>query len=267
MRFSCPYEVFVNSTDTFDDCWQPFFALFAAYWPDWRGRVLLNTEHRSFSHSGVDVEATQTGARDRQGRQLAWGECLLRGLDRVRTPYVLYFQEDYFLEAPVLADRVDEVVALMEERGLPCVRLMETANSGPWQPSDQPLLWRVEPESRYLLSMTAGLWRTDFLHSCIRRHENPWQFEILGTKRLRRRGTPIHCVNRDLHSWEAGAPILPYRPTGIKLGRWIGDIVVDLFAEHAIEVDFARRGFYAREHAAPGRGPLVKRALGRLRSL
>lgn len=261
------YEILVNSTDTFDDCWAPFFTLFATYWSGWRGRVLLNTERKGFSHPDVDVHPACTGARDAGGKQLPWAECLHRGLDQVRAPYVLYFQEDYLLEAPVLVDRVDEVAALMDDRGLGCVRLAETPNSGPWRPTDHPMLWEVRPESSYLLSMTAGLWRTDFLRSCIRRHENPWQHEILGTRRLRRRGARIHSVNRDRHSWETGQPILPYRPTGIKLGRWVEDIVVDLFERHGIEVDLTRRGFYADDAGGVDRGPLLQRAIGRLRSL
>lgn len=261
------YEVVVNSTDTFEDCWDPFFTLFARYWPTWDGRVLLNTEHKSYAHPGVDVHPVRNGGRDRDGVQIPWAQCLLRCLDQVRTPYLLYLQEDYFLEAPVLDGKLDELVALMDARGLGCVRVLETANAGPWRPTDHPLLWRVDPSSTYLLSMTAGLWRTDFLRSCIRRHENPWQFELLGTRRLRRRGVAIHCVNRDLHGPDSAQPILCYQPTGIKQGRWIAEIVVGLFAREGIEMDFARRGFHEEGLPAGSRGPLLKRAIGRVRSL
>lgn len=261
------FEVVVNSTDTFSDCWDPFFTLFAAYWPSWDRRVLLNTELVDYTHPGVDVHAARTGARDERG-QRPWGECLLRCLEQVRTPYLLYFQEDYFLQAPVLTDKVTEYAALAAERDLVSVRLLETPISGPWRPTDRPDLAEVDRSSDYLVSMMAGLWRTDFLRATLRAHETPWQFEALGTKRLRRAGTRVHSVNRDVYSEVTGQQVIPYEPTGITRGRWMEHIVVDLFTEHGISVDFTERGFY-RDDADALRPPqpLLTRAVGRIRSL
>ena len=45
------YTVFVNSTDTFEDAWAPFFHLLGDYWPE-VDKVVLNTETKDFSFPG-----------------------------------------------------------------------------------------------------------------------------------------------------------------------------------------------------------------------
>ena len=43
------YTIFVNSTDSFEDTWVPFFHLLSDYWPQTRP-VILNTERKTFTH-------------------------------------------------------------------------------------------------------------------------------------------------------------------------------------------------------------------------
>ncbi len=38
--------VFINTSDNFEDCWDPFFKLFRLYWPDCPYKIVLNTEKR-----------------------------------------------------------------------------------------------------------------------------------------------------------------------------------------------------------------------------
>jgi hypothetical protein len=77
----------------------------------------------------------------------------------------------------------------------------------------------------------------------VRKHENPWQFEFFGNKRARRTPDSFYTVNRDLYSINNSA-IIPYDPTGIVSGRWEQSVVEKLFAEHGIDMDFERRGFF-----------------------
>lgn len=43
----CPYTVLVSSTDSYRDCWKPFFELFSEYWPRPLPPVCLCTETES----------------------------------------------------------------------------------------------------------------------------------------------------------------------------------------------------------------------------
>jgi hypothetical protein len=189
----------------------------------------------------------------------------MRCLDRIDTEFILYLQEDFFLNAPVDGARIAAFVELMSSHKLDCVRIMECGGAGPWTPSQYPDLWEVDQRAKYRIALQAGLWRRTMMRSHLRRHESPWQFEIFGSRRLWRSTDRILCVNRDLYSGP-GKEIFPYEPTGVVGGKWKREAVVDLFDRHRIAVDYGTRGFY--DPNAPARKrPLWKRAFDRARSL
>lgn len=255
--------ILVNTSDGFEDCWAPFFELFARYWPDCPYPIVLNTETKTPRFDALPVRCTQVALG--QARRLTWSECLARCLDGIDTPFVLYLQEDYFLEAPVQQALIETFLDELRGDRADVIRLMECGGSGPWQPTAHPLLWEVDRRAQYRIALQAALWRRSTLRAQLRRHESPWQLEVFGSARARRRDDRVLCVNRDrLHG--EGREVIPYRPTGVVKGQWERDIVEPLFARHRIAVDFSRRGFY--RPGTPGRrAPLVRRLSDRLRSL
>lgn len=256
--------ILVNTSDSFEDCWEPFFRLFATYWPGCDLPIVLNTETKSYSYPGLHIHSACVAQGE--SRRLTWSECLMRCLDGISTPYVLYLQEDYFLEAPVKVQLLMELLQVMRDGRADVIRVMECGGSGPWQPTDNPLLWRVDQRAQYRIALQAALWRKSTLRSHLRAHESPWQLEVFGSGRARRRrGEQVLCVNRD-HFHGAGKEIIPYTPTGVVKGQWERDIVVDLFARHGITMDYSRRGFYT-PGAQGRRAPLARRLSDRLRSL
>jgi hypothetical protein len=255
--------ILVNSCDGFEDCWAPFFELFARYWPQCPYPIVLNTELKNRQFTGVSVHCARVAAGVE--RRLTWSECLARCLDEIATPHVLYLQEDFFLEAPVRQPLIEPLLAEMRAGQADVIRLMECGGSGPWKPSAHPLLWEVDQNAEYRIALQAALWRKSTLRGHLRMHENPWQMEIFGSARARRIRDSVMCVNRDrFHG--PGQEIFPYQPTGVIKGQWERQIVEPLFARHDIAMDFSQRGFYDPNAVRP-RMPLVKRITDRMRSL
>lgn len=262
--------VLVNTVDHYADCWEPFFTLFTRFWPDCGLPVLLNTTHRDWSWPGLDVTAVRNSTGIPDGRELPWGRRFLTGLQAVATPWVLYLEDDMFLDAPVKVALVERFRALAEAEDLACVRLAEPDADATYLPSPYEGLWEVGPSSPYLMSGHAAIWRVETLVSLVRAHENPWQYEVWGGGRIRRRRLPIHVVDRDRFWSDPATRIVPYDPdTGIVKGRWRRDLVEPLFAAHGIALDPQPRGWYdpAHPHSPFPRKPLPLRALARLRSL
>ena len=234
------FTVLVNSCDDFEDCWDPFFTLFATYWEKPWPPVLLNTERKHWQHDQVPLtcSAVQRGAR-----RLTWSECLLAALDLITTPLVLYVQEDYFLDSPVRSGVLARCVgAMLADPSIAHVGLTEFGSNGPFEHTKDDFLWRVPQRGKYRISLQAGLWRVDALRSYLRPHENPWMFEILGTRRAWHVPDTFLTLSRQLYKRPENA-VLSYIHTGIIKGRWHADIPA-LFARHGISVDFAGRGFY-----------------------
>ena len=244
--------ILVNSSDGFEDCWAPFFTLFAKYWPGCTSPIVLNTETKDAAFAGLTLRASRVALGE--ARRLTWSECLARCLDRIDTPYVLYLQEDFFLEAPVQTALIERFMNTLRHGRADVIRLMECGGSGPWHPTDDALLWRVDQHAAYRIALQAALWRKNTLRSHLRMHESPWQLEVFGSARARRVKDQVLCVNRDRFHGH-GTEVFPYEPTGVVKGRWERHIVEPLFAKQGIDIDFSLRGFYDPD--APG----VKRAL------
>src|SRR5690606_1910556 len=113
---------------------------------------------------------------------VTWSVKLDRTLAAIRTPFVLYMQEDYFLCAPVATRLVEHLVQRMENESIDCIQLVPSRHTPPWTRLDDELAV-VGKGAMYRVNMQAGLWRVDALRSILRRHENPWQLEVWGSKR------------------------------------------------------------------------------------
>jgi hypothetical protein len=260
---SADLTIFVNTSDNFEDCWHPFFTLFHRYWPDCPYSIVLNTETKDFSFSGLNITCAKVSLNE--PKRLGWSECLERALDSISTPYILYLQEDYFLESAVRAEVLNDLLALMRLEKADVIRLSEAVDAGPWHATGSKLIWTVDQKAKWRFSLQAALWRKDLLRAQIRKHESPWQLESYGGGRLRRSKEKICCVNRDLFSGK-GKEVFPYTPTGIIAGKWVGEIVVPLFQAHDITMDFTKRGFHLQGKRSKKRKAFLLRAIDRVRS-
>ncbi len=255
--------IFVNTSDNFEDCWHPFFSLFQRYWPDCPYPIVLNTETKDYNFSGINITCAKVSSGE--VNRLGWSECLARALDGINTPYILYLQEDYFLESAVKADVLKELLDLMRAGQADVIRLSEAVDAGPWHTTDSNLIWAVDQKAKWRFSLQAALWRKDLLRKQIRQHESPWQLESFGGSRLRRSKEKICCVNRDLF-YGKGKEVFPYQPTGIIAGKWVGEIVVPLFQANDITVDFSIRGFRVQGKRSKKRKAFFLRMIDRVRS-
>jgi hypothetical protein len=233
------FSILVNSCDSFEDCWDPFFLLMQRYWPECDAKIFLNTEKKKWGCHGLDIMCTQVQGTD-AGR-LSWSECLLRALDQIETPLVLYFQEDYFIHQAVRHEIIQRAADYMVKHTLVGhIALTRHCSLGPYEQHEEKWLQTIKQKARYRISTQAGLWRVDTLRSYLDTKENGWMFEIFGTWRShKRQDSFLSC------KWDEvlGGPAIDYLHTGIIKGKWL-QAIKPVFEQHGIEVEYEKRGFY-----------------------
>lgn len=233
------FSVFINTSDGFQDCWEPFFTLFEKNWPGCQAPIYLNTENTLWTRDGVDIHCTRVQSGHSQ--RLTWSACLLAGLEQVKTPLVLYFQEDYFIDHPVRADVIQAAADyMMTHPEVKHIGLTRHGSFGPFAPAEVDWLQTIGQRARYRISTQAGLWRVETLRSYLRAEENGWMFEIYGTWRARRQPQTFLCAKFDE---EHGGPAIDYLHTGIVKGKWLNGIQ-EVFDQNKIDIDYSKRGFY-----------------------
>ncbi len=235
-----PYSILVNSSDGYEDCWDPFFYLLNKYWPECSAKIYLNTEHKSWGTGSVN-NLVCTRVEQEKGRRLSWSECLLAALEQIETPLVLYFQEDYFIHQQVDQGRIQQVSDYMlQHPEVGHIALTKHCSYGPYELHSEACLQTIRKNARYRISTQAALWRVETLRSYLDPIENGWMFEIYGSWRARKRNDVFLSTR-----WDdaCGGPVIDYLHTGIVKGKWLRDIA-PIFAKNGIQADFQKRGFY-----------------------
>lgn len=229
--------VLVHTTDTFEDCWEPFFRLLTHYWPNRRARILLNTQFKEFKSNDPLIRSAKVGNPSHFDLKRSWSCRLLAGLQQADTPYVLYLQEDYFLNATVDSETLLRCLREIEKGNADYVGFYCSEPESTLTPVNDALAL-VPQKANYRLCTQAGLWRKSTLLKYTVPGESVWQWERYGSRRAHQGSERFLCIRRSIPS------VFPYIPTGVVRGRWYAPAVVDLFAEHGISVDFSKRGFY-----------------------
>jgi len=256
--------IFINTCDSYEDCWNPFFQLFSKYWRHCPYPIVLNTENINYSYEGLNIKCTKVASGE--SKRLTWSECLIRALDGINSKYILYLQEDYFLESPVNSKLLISLINEMESKSICSIVL--SGGVGPWNSMNSSLICEVDKFAKWRLSLQAGLWKKESLRSLLRRHETPWQLESYGSYRTRKMKEKFCSVSRNEYIGE-GKEIFPYRATGIVAGKWVREIVVPLFKKNNIKINFSVRGFHdpLKRNKNKKRKFILFRIIDRIRSL
>ncbi len=233
------YTILVSSCDGYRDLWDPFFTILKANWPELAAQqqdILLITEREEYAFEGLNIRTLPPYPQE-IGRP-TWSQCLKDHLMAIESEYVLFFLEDFFLEAPVNQAQVDT-----------CLRAMQ-ANKKIAHFSFEPTFWdciddgkydgfvRRKHATPYKVNTQVGLWRKKELLALLRTHESPGEFEIYASIRARLRTSVYYCAKKD------AALAFVYDTThggAVHLGQW-SQRAVALMEQHGVAIDVSKRG-------------------------
>ena len=264
------FAVFVSSTDTYSDCWLPFFKLFKKFWPSYNGIIYLNTEFKSFSYPGLNIICTQVRRFKPKG-EIVFSERLLLAFKHVvKEENLLYTHDDFFLEDYVNHDVINKLFDASIKYDYSYLNLTTFANHGPFSQSPNvELIWEIDKKDEFRNSYQASFWKLSDMIKIIRKHEDPWRAEYYGSIGSRRMNFKYACLNRDFFT--SKNQVFPYaNTTGIYRSKWIKETVYPLFKNNDIDIDFSIRGFYDKEEngAQKKTNPFtLKKVINTIRSL
>ena len=173
------FSILINSTDSFSDCWEPFFRLFKFYWPNYNGKIYLNTETKDFKYEGLNIISVKNRIRDK-----SWSKCLFYAVNKIEEDAFIYMQEDYFLKDKVDDEKVKELFLKFKKYDIDCLHLTDQCTSGPFEEfkMDDDLLI-INKKAPYRISTQAAFWKKKVILNILRPWESGWDFEKFGTKR------------------------------------------------------------------------------------
>jgi hypothetical protein len=221
--------IVVSSCDAFFDCWRPFAFFFRKFWGDCPFPVYLIVNQLRIRSAFLRAIAV--------GEDRGWASNLQIALPQIREPHVLYFQDDYFLNAPIQRERLaaDFAYALEHKADAFCFRARSDLEAG-FQPiNDRFGVVPRDSDGRTRCQVT--LWKRDALLSVLRTAENAWEMESRGSERTRE----MLALS---YSSRENAPI-PYLMSAIVRGLWTPEALL-MCKQNNLRIATHFRGKYSR---------------------
>lgn len=107
-------SIVITSCDKYSGLWRPFFTLLFKNWPSLNkgGKyqdipIFLITNKQNFDHPRVQ--------NIKFPNEISWSDDMLKTLAQVKTKYVLYLQEDYFLTEPINEGLLDQMLEYVKK--------------------------------------------------------------------------------------------------------------------------------------------------------
>ena len=226
--------ILVNSCDLYEDAWYPFFKLLQIQWPSCDCDIVLNTETKPYSCDFLKVKTICSGKG-------TWSQRLLKCLDQIATEYILFFLEDQFLREPVNTEYWQKSVSYMKEHNDTGVIFLRHTEK---QKDDyhEDYFPRDYLTDNFRIVGMVALYRKAYLKSILRKHENPWEFELYASIRSKRR-------KESVLQYSAYKPAIFVYDDAIEKGygitrkKWLRKNR-ELFEQYGITVNFENLGFY-----------------------
>ncbi len=176
----------VLSCNQFSDLWDGQIKLLERNWPDREIDTYIVTDaHTDKQYPDIKILNIENGAE--------WSERLSAALEYVQTDYVFITLDDYYLIKKVNDRQIQDLLDMMEKEKIDYIRLF----CRPKRATKQELqgyrkIYKVDNSCDYSVNLYSGIWRREFIKSCIRTPMNAWKFEVSLHKRAEEYGA--NCV-------------------------------------------------------------------------
>nr|WP_305181931.1 hypothetical protein [uncultured Schaedlerella sp.] len=228
----------VNSYDGGEDLWEGFFCALKVQWPTFDLPVVLNTESKQFSYPGINIRSLHMY---KSGENVAWGRRLIETLKKIETEYVLFFLDDFWLDAPVDVDFFEQCRVWMRNNpDVACLSFQRTRGQNIRDGRFERFEKRPQ-KGEYRMNCQAALWKRENLIKDIRPHESAWEWEIYGSIRSQRYMENIYTLI------EGGVKVFSYNLSMggvIHRGKWCKEVVIPLEKKYGLKIDYSQRGFW-----------------------
>lgn len=217
--------VVVSSYDGASDLWEAFFHVFDTFWSDCPFPVYLVTN----TLNGPSRNYLQTL---QVGPDKHWASNLKTALKNISAEYVLYLQEDYFLDRQVNTSLLLSGLEFLHKHQGACLRLMPSPRPD-ISLSSSRLIGEISVEAAYRVCLQATIWNKKALQQLLVDGEDGWAMEDKGTQRSRQMEKRFFSYRGGKEDKKQGIPLSYFfiEPvedcffTGVNRGYWLAEAV------------------------------------------
>lgn len=257
--------VLVNSCDSYEDTWFPFFKLFKEYWSDCKLPIVLNTERKNFKYDGLNIQTFGLYKNVKRIKD-SWSDRLLKTLDKIDSEYIIFLLDDFFIKEKVDVENLEKIFSLInadKDIGaiyfVPVKPIMSKFDKPYLEDNNSKLYVRSKSYNKrrfikeffssekcqdglYVVNAQAAIWRKETLVKTLRHGESAWDWETYGTMRatkMKEKFIELKSNTVFIYDVHTGG--------AIHRGVWVPDVVIPLFEKHGINIDLSIRGIKTQD--------------------
>lgn len=176
------FSVIISTCDKFSDLWEAHILLLNQNWADRNVETFLVTDkptNRVFENVTIIAAGEGTEITER----------LRAVLPLIKTEYILFTLDDYFLTKTIDTRAIDEDIRIMEKHKIDYMRLfvmtMKSLKNRKAEEIEPGIFLLNNDAGDYIVSLYAGIWRKDFMSKTLTKTLNAWQYEVALTNMAR----------------------------------------------------------------------------------
>ena len=155
-----------------------------------------------------NIDAKIDGFQNLKSGDGPWTNRLKFVLDQIEEDYIIFFQEDMWLNKPVAVSTVQKIIHFALDHQTKLVKLHSTdayVTEETTTVFDGLTLAKINTEkSNFLLSHQVSIWDKAYFYAQLEDDENPWKNEVKGSDRMRSTKEAIFQI--DLLSFDGKSP-------------------------------------------------------------
>jgi hypothetical protein len=230
------FAIFVSSSDNYSDIWDLFFDLFYRYWPEFQGKIYLQTQEKEYSHKQLNITCTKVG------RLKHFGATLRAGLDKIPEENILFIMIDYIFMGKVNNEQINKYYNFFLTHNADSLRLVEENFENFNLTDNQDIIECLPPAPNRFFSYQIAFWNKTVLKEMALPHENPWSSEWYGDKRAHVIPLKLYSIKKEV------IPPIPYDLRGcLHRSKWLSN-AIEFLNKIKYPIDFDKRGIYQNEY-------------------
>jgi hypothetical protein len=182
-------SILIGTCDKYSFLWKDFVCLFNRYWDHELNLVkLFLSETVVAKFDGFQFLTP--------GSNHSFTDRILYGLERIQTPYVLWLQDDYYFRKKIYKNKFEYYLNFIKNNNVERFGICENSEFYKKEFVSENI-WKIKQDSDYSVSLQSSIWNKDFFKRCLVKNENPWEFELNGSKRLNNKNHKIYIETQN----------------------------------------------------------------------
>ena len=190
------FELIISSCDRFSDLWDTHIRLLKESWKDRPSSIYLVTDSSTEkAYEGIKIVSAGEGTEITERLEAV--------LESVKSDYIVFTLDDYFLTEPIHSSDIRRGIDFMENNHVDFLRMVPATKRYLRRDNARPCKGypgyyiRDISTGNYKITLTPGIWRTDFMRKTVSRKMNAWEYEVALTGMARELGAVCAISNHN----------------------------------------------------------------------